>query len=261
MARVLVTGSSDGVGLAAARALIDAGHRVTAHARNAARADEVRDALHGAERILLGDMSSQRETVRLAEEANATGRYDAVIHNAGIGSQEPPVLTEDGRERVLAVNAIAPYLLTCLMTPPGRLVYVTSGTHLRGTVSVDDLDWEARSWDPLQAYADSKLFQITVAFAVARRWPGVFVNAMEPGWVPTKMSNYNAPDDLSLGHVTQVWLAVDDEPATLSSGRYFYHQEEQDPLPAARDPRFQDTVLAAFAGLTGVELPVSARSD
>jgi hypothetical protein len=69
------------------------------------------------------------------------------------------------------------------------------------------------------------------------------------------MADYNAPDDLSLGHVTQVWLAVGDDPRALVSGGYFFHQEHEDPHPAVRDRLFQDGVLSAFASLTGVPLP------
>ncbi|TKA10913.1 SDR family NAD(P)-dependent oxidoreductase [Actinacidiphila oryziradicis] len=256
MARVLITGASDGLGLAAARSLIADGHAVTAHVRSERRADEVSDRLAGAEAVITGDLADRQETVDVARQANLLGRFDAVIHNAGIGSNEPKkITTRDGNAHVLAINALAPFLLTALIERPKRLVYVTSGMHLQGTADVRDMNWETRPWDAEQAYADSKLVMITLAFAVARIWPDVFANAMEPGWVPTKMAGYNAPDDLSLGHVTQVWLAVGGDPRAAVTGRYFYHQQEQEPLPLAHDERFQDEVLKAMEALTSVVLP------
>ncbi len=255
MARILVTGSSDGLGLATFQDLVAKGHDVTAHVRSEARRAEVTTQLVGAQAVLVGDLASQNETESLAAAANEMGNYDAVIHNAGIGSDEARMITVDGREHVLAINAIAPYLLTSLIQPPRRLIYVTSGQHLRGTPRLDDLDWARRGWDPLQAYADSKLLLSTVAFAVARLWTDVATNTMEPGWVPTKMAHYDAPDDLTLGHVTQVWLAIGAEPETALSGGYYYHQLPQRANPVALDQRFQDQVLERFAELTGVELP------
>ncbi|HEY0692245.1 MAG TPA: SDR family NAD(P)-dependent oxidoreductase [Kribbella sp.] len=255
MARIFVTGSTDGVGLATARALVADGHTVAAHARTARRADEVRDQLSGVESILIADLASQSETIELAEQVNARGRCDAVIHNAGIGSKESRADTVDGREHVVAINAIAPYILTALITAPQRLIYVTSGQHLNGTPNVDDIDWVGREWNPLQAYADSKLLESTVAYAVARLWPDVITNTMEPGWVPTKMANYDAPDDLALAHVTQVWLAASNDPEVLRSGGYYYHQRLQPANPIVVDIEFQESVLSTFAALTGIDLP------
>ena len=100
------------------------------------------------------------------------------------------------------------------------------------------------------------VFAINVlAFAVARLWPGVLSNAVEPGWVPTKMGGPGAPDDLSLAPVTQAWIAVSDDPAATVTGRYFYHQRHREPHPASRDPAFQDDLLSYCADLTGTPLP------
>lgn len=79
MVRVFITGSSDGIGLAAAKALSDKGHQVTLHARNAQRAKQASDAVPKAEGCLIGNLSSISETKQLAEEANKTGKFDAVI--------------------------------------------------------------------------------------------------------------------------------------------------------------------------------------
>jgi NAD(P)-dependent dehydrogenase (short-subunit alcohol dehydrogenase family) len=253
---VFITGSSDGLGLAAAKLLISQGHEVVGHARNAGRAADQRKNVPAIADVMVGDLSSAAETRSVADQVNALGRFDAVIHNAGVGYRERrQVITADGHAQVLAVDVLAPYLLTALIERPARLVYLSSGMHRGGTASVADLDWARRRWDSTQAYSDSKLFDTVLAFAVARRWPDVLSNAVNPGWVPTKMGGPGAPDDLIHGTVTQAWLAVGDDPAATVSGAYFYHQRQDEPHPAARAHQFQDELLGALAGLTGVKLP------
>jgi NAD(P)-dependent dehydrogenase (short-subunit alcohol dehydrogenase family) len=94
-----------------------------------------------------------------------------------------------------------------------------------------------------EAYSDTKLHSVLLAFAVARRWPGVLSNGLEPGWVPTKMGGPGATDDMDQAHRTQVWLAVSDDPAALVSDEYFCHMQKRHPLPAARDISTQDRLL------------------
>ena len=225
MSRVLLTGSSDGLGLMAGRLLAADGHAVTLHARNQSRADDARAALPRADGVVIGDLSSVAGMRQVAAQANASGRFDAVIHNAGIGYREARrIQTPDGLAHVFAVNVLAPYLLTALIQRPARLVYLSSGMHRGGHASLGDPQWEQRRWNGAQAYSDSKLFDVVLAFAVARRWPGVLSNAVEPGWVPTKMGGPGAPDDMSLAPVTQAWLAVSADPAATVTGGYFYHQ-------------------------------------
>jgi NAD(P)-dependent dehydrogenase (short-subunit alcohol dehydrogenase family) len=256
MAQVLITGSSDGLGLMAAELLFHVGHTVTLHARNDQRAIDVRQVLPAAEHVIVGDLASIKQTRQVADQANVLGRYDAVIHNAGVGYRElSRVETVDGLSHVFAINVLAPYLLTALITPPSRLVYLSSGMHKSGNPDLNDLQWSGRPWNGAQAYADSKFFAVVLAFAIARRWPDTLSNALEPGWVPTKMGGPGAPDDLSLAAVTQVWLAVSDDPAATVTGSYFYHQQPRDFHPAVRSVELQDRLLDRCAELTGVELP------
>ena len=256
MARVLVTGSTDGLGLMAARLLVEDGHAVTLHARNATRAADAQRALPQAEAVVVGDLSSIAETRWLAEQINDLGRYHAVIHNAGVGNREPRrIETLDGLCHVFAINVLAGYLLTALLTRPDRLVYLSSGLHRRGNARLDDPQWTHRPWSGAQAYSESKLYDVLLALAIARRWPSVCSNALEPGWVPTKMGGPDAPDDLVLGAATQTWLAVSDDPAATVTGRYFYHQQPQQPHPSAFSSSLQDALLTYCAELTGTELP------
>jgi NAD(P)-dependent dehydrogenase (short-subunit alcohol dehydrogenase family) len=255
MARVFITGSSDGLGLMAAQLLVEEGHSVVLHARNQQRADETQKKLPAAEEIVVGDLTSVAQTRHVADQVNQLGTFDAVIHNAGIGYREPRrVVTEDGLSHLLAVNTIAPYILTALIAQPKRLVYLSSGLHQDGDPSLDDLTWDARPWRGQQAYSDTKFHDVLLAFAVARRWPGVLSNALEPGWVPTKMGGSGAPDDMDQAHRTQAWLAVSDDPAATVSEEYFYHMKKRSPHPATRDVSIQDRLLDFCSRATGVEL-------
>jgi NAD(P)-dependent dehydrogenase (short-subunit alcohol dehydrogenase family) len=204
---------------------------------------------------VIGDLADLDETRHLAADVNALGPLDAVIHNAGIYTDPEPNRTVDGHPRVFAVNALAPYLLTTLVDRPSRLIYLSSGMHTSGRTSLDDLDWETRRWNGTQAYCDSKLHIIALTLALARRWPDTRVNAVDPGWVPTRMGGRSAPDDLELGHVTQTWLAVSDDPEASITGGYWHHQRQQRPAAVASEPKFQDALLEALEQLTDVRLP------
>jgi NAD(P)-dependent dehydrogenase (short-subunit alcohol dehydrogenase family) len=257
VARVLITGSSDGLGLMAGRRLAAEGHAVVLHARSKSRAEDAQAELPHAAGVIVGDLAGLAGMRQVAEQANAAGPFDAVIHNAGVGHREPPhrVTTEDGLSLVFAVNVLAPYLLTALIERPGRLVYLSSGLHRGADAELGDAQWERRPWNSFQAYSESKLLDVALTFAMARRWPDVLCNGIEPGWVATRMGGPSAPDDLFLAPVTQAWLAVSDDPAATVTGGYFYHQRPQETHPAARDVAVQDELAGYCARLSGVELP------
>jgi NAD(P)-dependent dehydrogenase (short-subunit alcohol dehydrogenase family) len=254
MATVFVTGSTDGLGRAAARSLLDGGHQVVLHARSAARAATIAELASRAAGVVIGDLSSAVETRSIADQVNRLGRMDSVIHNAGVYTERSRGSTPEGHAGVLAVNTLAPYLLTALMDRPDRLVYLSSGLHRGGAGSLGDLDWTTRAWDPARAYAESKLHVVALALALARRWPQVLSNAVDPGWARTKMGGPGAPVGVDTGQRTQTWLAVSDEPDALVSGRYWHHLRQEQPAAQATDPDFQDELIAKLSKLTGVAL-------
>ena len=255
MAHIFVTGSADGLGQLAARRMAADGHRVVLHARNDKRAKEALAGVPGAETAIAGDLSSIAECKRIAEQVNALGAFDAVIHNAGVYLQPRRIAAIDGLPTVFAVNTLAPYILTALIRKPKRLVYMSSGLHRSGDPSLKDLTWSERKWSESSAYADSKLHDAMLAFAVARKWPDVLSNAVDPGWVPTKMGGRNAPDDLDAGAETQAWLATSNDSEAKVSGQYFYHRKPRAPSAAARDEKVQERLIVECARISGVSFP------
>jgi NAD(P)-dependent dehydrogenase (short-subunit alcohol dehydrogenase family) len=251
---IFITGSTDGLGRAAAQTLIDAGHQVVLHARSRDRVSALDDLAPRSAGVIIGDLRSAGETRNIAAQVNAIGRMDAVIHNAGISSTKDRSPTPEGHTTILTVNTLAPYMLTALMERPRRLVYLSSSMHRSGTNSLRDIDWRERRWNSSQAYSDSKLYLTAFAFAVARHWPDVLTNAVDPGWVPTKMGGPGAPDDFDQGYLTQTWLAVSDDPAATVSGRYWHHRRPQAAAKEVAEPAFQDQLSARLAELSGVSL-------
>jgi NAD(P)-dependent dehydrogenase (short-subunit alcohol dehydrogenase family) len=243
MARIFITGSADGLGQLAAKALIAQGHKVVLHARNEKRGQEALSKAPGAESIVTADLSSIDETKQLASKVNALGKFDAVIHNAGV-YQAPA-------EDIFAINTLAPYILTCLIQKPKRLIYLSSGMHLQGRPKLESFKTEINRI----TYSDSKLHVLMLCKAVARKWREVYANTLDPGWVPTKMGGRGAPDDLQKGYKTQVWLAVSSDEKAKVSGRYFYHQKESRHNPEADNSELQERFLSLCKDITGVSFP------
>ncbi len=240
MARIFITGSSDGLGLLAAQQLIQDGHQVFAHARISARAKDVEPKLKGVKAILTADLSSTSDTIQLANSLNELGKMDAIIHNAG-------VYTNSG-ELMFQVNVLAPYILTALIEMPSRLVYISSNMHTGGKPFQYGVGLNTIS------YSDSKLHVTTLMKVVADRNPNVFVNAVDPGWVPTKMGGANAPDDLQKGYYTQVWLSVSQDQGAQVSGKCFHHKKQLPYHQAVNNSAFQRQLIDACESFTNVHL-------
>ncbi|MFT3706968.1 MAG: SDR family NAD(P)-dependent oxidoreductase [Archangium sp.] len=237
--RVFVTGSADGLGQLTAQTLIAAGHEVVVHVRAKERLSAVQKLCDRGAKAVIADLADLKQTIALAEQVNALGTMDSVIHNAGVYSSGA----------IHPVNTLAPYVLTALMHRPKRLVYLSSGLHSGGTARLDGIDWKAGS------YSDSKLFVSTLAAAIARLWPDTLSNSVNPGWVPTKMGGRGAPDDLTLGHRTQEWLATSDDAKAKTTGGYWFHQQRVDAHRSVGDQKFQAALLTELERVTKIALP------
>jgi NAD(P)-dependent dehydrogenase (short-subunit alcohol dehydrogenase family) len=238
-----------------ARILVGQGHEVVVHGRSRKRADDALSGVPGAFASVVGDLASIAETKALADQVNEIGPFDAVIHNAGVYQLPGARRTADGMPEIFVVNSLAPYILTCLIKRPKRLIYTSSGMHRSGDASLDDLTWSRRRWDQTSAYSDSKLHNAILAFAVSRKWPDVLSNAVEPGWAATKMGGPGAPVSVEEGARTQAWLAVSRDKEAMVSGKYFYHQQQRSFHPAAAEPDVQEQYLMECGRLSGVPFP------
>ena len=243
MAKIFITGSADGLGQLSANSLANQGHEVVLHARTEERGREALKKVTGASHVLTGNLSDMEETRELADQVNSLGAFDAVIHNAG-------VYKTSGKE-IFAVNTIAPYILTCLIQKPKRIVYLTSGMHLQGRANLDNFKTNTN----LISYSDSKLHVLMLSMAVTQKWSNVYSNAVDPGWVPTRMGGQGAPDDLQKGYETQTWLAVSDDDNAKVSGHYFYHRKEKRHNSEADNVMLRERFLTVCHEITGIPFP------
>ncbi|HTB24284.1 MAG TPA: SDR family NAD(P)-dependent oxidoreductase [Puia sp.] len=260
MGRIFITGSADGLGSMAASLLVSEGHLVVLHARNAERGREALSKVPGAEKVLIADLSSIEETKKLATDVNSTGGFDAVIHNAGVyNKMSGPTINKDFQRMMVSINTLAPYILTCQIHKPKRLIYLSSGMHSQGDPGLDILASITKARGIYQTYSDTKLHDLILSKVVARKWPTVYSNAVDPGWVPTKMGGPGAPDDFEKGFQTQAWLAVSNDVHAKVSGQYFYHQKQKKYLSDADDVKIQDRFLDLCERLTGIHFPIDDR--
>lgn len=243
MARIFITGSSDGIGLLAAEVLISQGHQVVLHARNEKRKNDTLQRIKGAEAILTGDLSNMDETISLAQEVNKLGSFDAIIHNAGV--------YDTSGEQIFKVNVLAPYILTCLIQKPKRLIYVSSSMHLGGKPKLDCFKTNPERIN----YSDSKLHLLLLCKFVTRQWPDVYSNGLNPGWVPTKMGGSSATDDLQKGYETQVWLATSNDDKAKVSGQYFFHQKKARTHPDIDNASLQEEFISLCREITRISFP------
>ena len=237
MSKILITGSSDGLGLLAAKALVAQDHEVFVHARNEDRANDLKAELPNASAVLIADLANIDEVKLLANEVNSFGRFEAIIHNAGISSGE-----------LFNVNVLAPYVLTAEIENPSRLIYLSSSMHKGGRMLQDKAEI------PNISYSDSKFLLTLLMNYVAKIYSETYVNAVDPGWVPTKMGGQSAPDDLQKGYETQLWLATSEENIAKVSGKYFFHQQQQKSYSAITNTDFQQKLIAICKNRSGVDL-------
>jgi NAD(P)-dependent dehydrogenase (short-subunit alcohol dehydrogenase family) len=238
MAKIFITGSSDGLGLIASKILMTQGHQLVLHARDQKRKQDIEKVIKGSVEIVTGDLSNLEETKQLASQVNALGKFDAVIQNAGVYNASA--------KETLNVNVLSPYILTCLIEKPKRVIYLSSAMHLSGKANFKNID--------ALNYSDSKLYIVMLCKALAKKWPDVYTNAVNPGWVPTKMGGKGAPDDLQKGAETQAWLAVSEDASAKVSGNYFFHKKQNRCSPEADDADLQNSLLDLCKEKTSIPL-------
>lgn len=256
MAKILITGSADGIGQAAAKVLADNGHAVWLHARNNDRAASAHKAVPKAQGVLIGDISEVASMKAFAAKANETGPWDAVVHNAGLGLSTDGKKTAEGVAQIFSVNSMAPYVLTSLMEKPKRLLYVSSGLHMSGDDSLEDVGWTSgRSFVPMQAYNDTKLHNVLLANAVAKRWTDVQSCSLDPGWVKTKLGGGGAPGSTDPPAKMIASYAAGESVAGDKSGVYLNPGGVGKPHGAATKGEKQDKLMQIYAELSGVSFP------
>jgi NAD(P)-dependent dehydrogenase (short-subunit alcohol dehydrogenase family) len=273
---VVVTGASSGIGAAAALELAGRGMRVVGVGRDAKRVQELGERLREAggpeqPEPLRADLASQAEVRRLAAELlERCPRIDVLVNNAGLVSKTRE-LTDDGRERTIAVNHLAPFLLTNLLLPrlrqsaPARVITTSSDAHYRGRIRLDDLDGE-RGWSSWSAYCDSKLANVLFTRALAAREDPseVVAHCLHPGVIRTRLFRgtrapvragfaaaslfFAAPQT---GAETIVHLATDEEAGAMT-GLYWSRSLAATPSERALDDELAERLWERSAQLTGL---------
>lgn len=242
MSKIFITGSSDGIGLETAKELINLGHEVVLHARDKKKAKELESKFDV--KVLIANLNNLEAIKSLVTEVNKQGRFDTIIHNAGVFHED--------KHTIFTVNILAPYILTTLIKKPKQLIYIGSNMHPQGNFDLENLSKEKEV-----DYSTSKLLILMFGLTVARYWKDVCVNTVDPGWVKTKMANYNAPDSLEDGSATQVWLASKDDLGF--SGKYFYHLKETNYSKKADDINTQDELIEIYEKITGINFPFNNK--
>ncbi|MGH8598911.1 MAG: SDR family oxidoreductase [Gammaproteobacteria bacterium] len=279
MPRILVTGSTDGIGLETARQLIRQGVEVLVHGRDERRANAVSAGLNdevarGRAIPVSGDLSRMSEVVALAQRVHELGpRLDGLVNNAGIYAAKRE-LTDDGFERTIAINHFAHHLLTrwlmpiLLAAPAARIVVVSSGTHHSGRIDLADLADRAdqaggKGWTAYGAYSNSKLANVLWTRALAKRLARtpLTVNALHPGVIATKLlrAGFGAGGGSPVqGARTSVYLALDPAIAGLS-GRYFVDCRETPVARQATDERLAEILWVETERLLKPYLPPASH--
>jgi NAD(P)-dependent dehydrogenase (short-subunit alcohol dehydrogenase family) len=257
--RILITGSSDGLGLLTAKHLLSQNktHQIILHARNSTRANDAKTACPAAYTTIIGDLGTLAGIRALAKEAEKHAPYDAIMHNAGL-FRGPFNKTEDGLPVMVTVNSVAPYMLSCLMSiPTQRLIFVSSGLHTAGNPDLKDLAWRERGegmWNDMQAYSDSKLHNVMLARAFERHYD-IPCLSVSPGWVKTKMGGEDACDDLDVAVETFAMVLTGEGEAGKARTGHWFGKKEIECKQEAEDVETQEKLLKILEDTSGVAVP------
>jgi NAD(P)-dependent dehydrogenase (short-subunit alcohol dehydrogenase family) len=233
MALVFITGSTDGLGRAAAQSLLGAGHDVVLHARSAQRAAALTPLASHSREVVVGDLRSAADIKGIADQVNAIGCMDAIIYNAGVYTERSRGSTPEGHAGVLAVNTRAIHAHgTYRASPPAGVSQQRAAPRRRGLTRRSRL--EEAALDPARVYAESKLHVVALAFALVKRWPDVMSNAVNPGWARTKMSGAGAPVDLDTGQRTQMRTQDKQGRRNVACGSHNQNVRRCEALPATQ---------------------------
>ena len=270
---VLITGANSGIGRETTRVLTSMGAHVVMVCRDEGRTDEAKEDIRcttGCDDLehIIADLSSLSQVRALAKEfLSRHDRLDVLMNNAVIIPHERKV-SQDGYELQLAVNHLAPFLLTNLLldvlkaSAPSRIVNVSSGIHHRGRIDLDDLQAE-RKYKPMQRYGTTKLANILFTRALTRRLKGtgVTANALSPGFISTNLSRdfgkfSKRMVKLMAGKVekgarTPVMVVTSPDLSDVS-GRYFRNMAERRPSDRARDDAMGERLWEVSERLTGL---------
>ena len=250
---ILITGSTDGIGLETARKLSTKGHNILLHGRSPAKLDAAKRMLGGDAEGYVADLSKMPDVEELAKSVTAMHKkIDVLINNAGVFKTPDPV-TADGLDVRFVVNTLAPYALTQrllpLMDPSGRIINVSSAA--QAPVNLKALAGQARLTD-MDAYAQSKLAITIWSCELAEKLSdGPVVVAVNPGsLLASKMVKEGFGvdgNDLSIGADILDRAALSDEFAT-ASGKYFDNDAGRfaEPHPDALDPRKSKEIMSAI---------------
>jgi NAD(P)-dependent dehydrogenase (short-subunit alcohol dehydrogenase family) len=264
--RVLITGSTDGIGKATALELAREGHEVVLHGRTEKRVtDAARDIRAQAPEARLetvaGNLASLEQVWMVADEVRRRfDRLEVLINNAGVMTSTRQE-SEDGYELTLAVNHLAHFLLTNRLldllraSAPARIITVSSMVHASGEIRFDDLQMR-RGYNGYRAYAQSKLANVLFTYELARRLEGsgVTANALHPGVIGTKLLHvsFSGGGPVEEGAETPVFLATSPEVAS-TNGQYFSNRRQERSSSLSYDEQLQKRLWDVSEELTGLK--------
>lgn len=274
----VVTGANSGIGKETVRAFAQLGAYVIMICRNESRAEKARkdliaDTGHTGIEVMLADLAIQHDVRQVADQISRQfKKVDVLVNNAGIiaGKREETV---DGIEKTLAINHLAPFLLTNLLleslksAPEARVINVSSEVHRTGATVFDINDLQLKeNYTPIKAYGVSKLCNIMFTHELAKRCAGTSLtsNSLHPGVVHTHLAEHaswmmklvyfvgkpfmKSPES---GAQTSIYLATAPEVRGIS-GKYFKNKKEATPAPIAYEDKITTKLWSKSKELTGL---------